>query len=118
VVDKFSDNRLSVRVLCGNFLGKCWRNFDRIKSYPTQFVNPTNKNGSLGVLIPEKYGSSGMSISVAAATLEKIYTYTPLYQIASIFADQSFHVNEMSSRRGKGNSAHGCDRRRRFADDY
>ena len=71
--DKFEDIRLSVRSLCGNFPGEYWRDLDRKKSYPTQFVKTMTESGFLGVLIPEKYGGSGMGISEAAAILEEIH---------------------------------------------
>ncbi|MEE2998313.1 MAG: acyl-CoA dehydrogenase family protein [Pseudomonadota bacterium] len=71
--DKFEDIRLSIRSLCKNFPGEYWRELDREKSYPNEFVKMMTESGFLGVLIPEKYGGSGMGLSAAAIILEEIH---------------------------------------------
>ena len=68
-----SDIRQSVRALCAGFPGEYWREKDRKRDYPTEFVEALTKAGFLAVLIPETYGGSGLGIGEAAAILEEIH---------------------------------------------
>ena len=63
----------SVRRLCGGFPGAYWRERDRERTYPSEFVQALTEAGLLGVLIPEAYGGSGLGLSAAAAILEEIH---------------------------------------------
>ena len=65
--------RNSVRALCGGFPGEYWRQCDRDRAYPTEFVRALTDAGFLAVLIPEEYGGSGLGISEAAAILGEIH---------------------------------------------
>jgi len=65
--------RNSVRALCGGFPGEYWRQCDRDRAYPTEFVKALTDAGFLAVLIPEEYGGSGLGISEAAAILGEIH---------------------------------------------
>ena len=65
--------RDAVRALCADFPGEYWRELDRERAYPTEFVQTLTKNGFLAVLIPEEYGGSGLGIGAAAAILEEIH---------------------------------------------
>ena len=67
------DIRDAVRVLCDGFPGEYWRKCDRDQAYPTEFVKALTDAGFLAVLIPEKYGGSGLGISEAAAILGEIH---------------------------------------------
>jgi acyl-CoA dehydrogenase len=71
--ESFSDIRASVRALCAGFPGEYWRELDRERAYPTEFVKALTEGGFLGVLIPEEYGGSGLGIAAAAAILEEIH---------------------------------------------
>ncbi len=64
--------RDSVRALCSEYPGEYWRQKDRERAYPTEFVEALTKGGFLAVLIPEEYGGSGLGIGAAAAILEEI----------------------------------------------
>ncbi len=64
--------RDSVRALCAEYPGEYWRQKDRERAYPTEFVDALTKGGFLAVLIPEEYGGSGLGIGAAAAILEEI----------------------------------------------
>ncbi len=64
----------SVRALCARFPGEYWRKTDRERAYPTEFVEAMTEGGFLGVLIPEEYGGSGLSLSVAARILETVHS--------------------------------------------
>ena len=65
--------RRSVAALCEKFPGEYWREQDRDRAYPTEFVNALTDAGLLAVLVPEEYGGSGIPISAAAAVLEEIH---------------------------------------------
>ena len=63
----------TVRRLCAGFPGAYWREKDRQRAYPTEFVQALTQSGLLAVLIPEAYGGSGLGLSVASAILEEIH---------------------------------------------
>ncbi len=65
--------RQTVRQLCESFPGSYWREKDRERAYPTEFVNALTEAGLLGSLIPEEYGGAGLPLSVASAILEEIH---------------------------------------------
>src|SRR5476649_1577099 len=64
--------RDAVRALCLKFDGAYWRNLDRERGYPTEFVKALTAAGWLSILIPEEYGGAGLGISAAAAVLEEV----------------------------------------------
>ncbi len=70
--DTIEQIRLSVRALCADFPGEYWRQKDRDRGYPTEFVQALTNAGFLAVLVPEQYGGSGLPLSAAAAILEEI----------------------------------------------
>ena len=57
--------RESVRALCAKFPGEYWRDLDRERAYPTEFVAALTQAGFLAALIPEDYGGSGLSMTAA-----------------------------------------------------
>ena len=65
--------RRSVAALCEKFPGEYWREQDRDRAYPTEFVKALTDAGFLAVLVPEEYGGSGLPISAAAAVLDEIH---------------------------------------------
>ena len=65
--------RQSVRALCAGFPGEYWREKDRERAYPTEFVRALTEAGFLAVLIPEDYGGSGLGLRAATAILEEIH---------------------------------------------
>ncbi|MCP4378264.1 MAG: acyl-CoA/acyl-ACP dehydrogenase [bacterium] len=67
-----SDIRNAVSRLCADFPGEYWREKDRHKQYPTEFVEALTEGGYLSVLIPESYGGAGMDLGAACAVLEEI----------------------------------------------
>jgi len=64
--------REAVRALCADFPGEYWREKDRVKAYPQEFVTALTESGFLACLIPEEYGGSGLDITHAGAILEEI----------------------------------------------
>ncbi len=67
-----SDIRDAVARLCADFPGEYWREKDRHKQYPTEFIEALTDGGYLSVLIPEEYGGAGMDLGAACAILEEI----------------------------------------------
>ena len=71
--EDFSDIRDAVRSLCQGYPGEYWREKDRKREYPTEFVQALTDSGFLAVLIPEIFGGSELGIQEAAAILEEIH---------------------------------------------
>ncbi|MCG8382895.1 MAG: acyl-CoA/acyl-ACP dehydrogenase [Gammaproteobacteria bacterium] len=69
---RFSEIRESVQKLCQDFPGEYWREKDRARQYPTEFVQALNEAGYLGAVIPEEYGGSGLPLGAASAVLEEV----------------------------------------------
>ena len=65
--------REAVRKLCRSFPGAYWRELDRTRTYPSEFVAALNNAGFLAAMIPEEYGGTGLPLSAAAAILEEIH---------------------------------------------
>ncbi len=65
--------RDAITKLCNGFSSEYWQNCDREKKYPSEFVSELTEQGYLATLIPEQYGGSGLSLSVAAIILEEIH---------------------------------------------
>ena len=64
--------RDAVARLCKDFPDAYWREKDRDKAYPSEFVQALTDAGYLSVLIPEEYGGAGMDLGAACAVLEEI----------------------------------------------
>ena len=73
MANNYIEIRDAVAKLCAQFPGEYWRNLDRDRSYPTEFVKALTDNGYLSVLIPEEFGGSGLGITAAAAIMEEIH---------------------------------------------
>jgi len=71
--ESFDDIREGVRRLCDRFGGPYWRELDRERTYPTEFVQALTEAGYLSLLIPEAYGGAGLPLAAAAAVLETIH---------------------------------------------
>ena len=64
--------RDAVARLCASFPGEYWREHDRERRYPTEFVRALTAAGYLSCLIPEEYGGSGLGLATACAILEEV----------------------------------------------
>jgi alkylation response protein AidB-like acyl-CoA dehydrogenase len=71
--EDFPEIREAVRALCARFPGPYWRELDRGRRYPEDFVRALTQAGYLACLIPEDYGGSGLPIAAAAAILDEIH---------------------------------------------
>ncbi|MSO76068.1 MAG: acyl-CoA dehydrogenase [Alphaproteobacteria bacterium] len=72
VGETYPEIRESVRRVCARFPGEYWREKDRNRHYPSEFVAALTEAGFLAVLIPEEYGGAGLGISAGAAILEEV----------------------------------------------
>lgn len=64
--------RRAVAALCADFPGEYWREKDRERAYPGEFVDALTRAGFLAALIPERYGGSGLTLGAAAVIMEEI----------------------------------------------
>jgi len=71
--ETFPEIREAVRRLCAGFPGEYWREKDRERAYPAEFVRALTESGFLSVLIPEAYGGSGLGLGAAIAVLEEVH---------------------------------------------
>ena len=71
--ETFPEIREAVRRLCAGFPGEYWREKDRERAYPAEFVRALTESGFLSVLIPETYGGSGLGLGAAIAVLEEVH---------------------------------------------
>ncbi len=70
--EELQEIRDAVGRLCAGFPGEYWRELDRARQYPTEFVRALTEAGYLSCLIPEEYGGTGLGLTAAAAILEEI----------------------------------------------
>ena len=103
--------REAVRALCAGFPGEYWRELDRERGYPSEFVAALTKAGFLAALIPDQYGGSGLTMRAAAAIMEEIHAsgcngaacHAQMYTMGTLAASRQ--------RRAKGEAI--CPRSRR-----
>lgn len=65
--------KATVEQICANYPGEYWRAKDREREYPTEFVQALTEAGLLASLIPEEYGGSGLSLTIALEILKAIH---------------------------------------------
>ena len=64
--------RESIIQLCNKFPNKYWRELEKTKGYPDEFVKVLSAEGFLSVLIPENFGGAGLGLEAAGIILEEI----------------------------------------------
>src|SRR5262245_19717533 len=65
--------RNGVAQVCHEFPAEYWRECDRARKYPGEFVAALMKAGYLAAMIPEAFGGSGLNLTAAAVILEEIH---------------------------------------------
>ena len=70
--EDIAEIRRAVQALCAEFPGDYWREKDRERAYPGEFVDALTKAGFLAALIPEEFGGSGLKLDAAAVIMEEI----------------------------------------------
>ena len=64
--------RESVATICQKYGEKYWRDLDKRKEYPTDFVKEMTTSGFLNILIPQEYGGAGLGLKEACIVLEEL----------------------------------------------
>lgn len=64
--------RLRTEDVCGRFPDEYWRETDRERRYPSEFVEAMGAAGLLAAMIPSEYGGGGHGITAAAAVVEAV----------------------------------------------
>lgn len=64
--------RAAVGEICRRFGDAYWREADRQRRYPSEFVDALTRAGWLAALIPADYGGSGLGVAEASVVLEEI----------------------------------------------
>ena len=67
-----SQIRESVAAICRKFGEEYWRDLDKKKEYPTDFVKEMTTSGFLNILIPQEYGGAGLGLKEACVVLEEL----------------------------------------------
>lgn len=70
--EELDEIRRAVRAVCSEFPGEYWREKDRERGYPAEFVDAITRAGFLAALIPEEFGGSGLKLDAAAVIMEEI----------------------------------------------
>ena len=70
--EELDEIRRAVRAVCSEFPGEYWREKDRERDYPAEFVDAITRAGFLAALIPEEFGGSGLKLDAAAVIMEEI----------------------------------------------
>ena len=70
--EDLSEIRRAVQALCAGFPGEYWREKDRERAYPGEFVDALTQAGFLAALIPAEFGGSGLKLDAAAVIMEEI----------------------------------------------
>ena len=70
--ENHQDVRDAIRALCKEFDSAYWQKIDEARAYPETFVDALTKAGWMAALIPEEYGGSGLSLTVASVIMEEI----------------------------------------------
>ena len=70
--EDITEIRRAVQSLCAQFPGEYWREKDRERGYPSEFVAALTEAGFLAALIPESYGGAGLGLDAAAVIMEEI----------------------------------------------
>lgn len=64
--------RQQTRELCAEFTSEYWRETDRNRRYPQEFVDSLTEAGLLSALIPAQYGGLGLGLTEASVIMEEI----------------------------------------------
>ena len=72
LAQQHADIRQGVRDVCKAFDSAYWQQLEEVSGYPEAFVQSLTQAGWLSALIPEEFGGSGVSLTVASVILEEI----------------------------------------------
>jgi acyl-CoA dehydrogenase len=69
---ELEDLREKTRLLCTKFPDEYWRETDRNRRYPQEFVDTLTEGRLLSALIPVEYGGLGLGLTEASVIMEEI----------------------------------------------
>lgn len=72
VADTVEQYRERTRRICAEFPDQYWRDADRDRRYPLEFVDALTSSGLLASLIPTEYGGGGQGLTVGSVIMEEI----------------------------------------------
>ena len=72
-LDDHASLRRAIRAICAGYPEAYWRQLDRERRYPSEFVDAMTREGWLAALIPAAFGGRGMSLTEASVILEEIH---------------------------------------------
>src|SRR3954447_3068137 len=70
--DALEGLRARTRALCARFPDEYWRETDRNRRYPQEFVDTLTADGLLSALVPTAYGGLGLGLTQASVIMEEI----------------------------------------------
>ncbi|KAJ8138937.1 hypothetical protein OY671_007849, partial [Metschnikowia pulcherrima] len=70
--EDMAEIRRAVQASCADFPGEYWRDKDRDRAYPAEFVDASTRSGFSAASIPPEYGGSGSKLDAAAVIMEEI----------------------------------------------
>ena len=68
-----NDIHIGVDSICAEFPMSYWRDLDRNREYPSEFVQKLSSAGYLAALIPEEFGGSELGLESALEILKRIH---------------------------------------------
>ena len=118
--------RARVREACAAFGNAYWRELDRQRAYPEEFVRAFTQNRLLAALIPDEYGGLGLPLSDAAIVTEEINraggnagtAHAQMYIMGALCATAARPKNNGGCRRSRAEDCvcrHSASRNRRPA---
>ncbi|WP_298932419.1 acyl-CoA dehydrogenase family protein [uncultured Ramlibacter sp.] len=69
---RYADLREGVRAACAPFDSAYWQRIDRERGFPEEFFGALTLAGWLAVMVPKRYGGSGLGLSEASIIVEEI----------------------------------------------
>ena len=68
-----NDIHIGIDAICAEFPMGYWRELDRQRAYPSEFVEKLTRTGYLAALIPTEFGGSEISLRAALEILKRIH---------------------------------------------
>ena len=94
--------RARTRALCARFPDEYWRETDRSRRYPQEFVDAVTDAGLLAALVPAGYGGLGLGLTQASVIMEEINKsgghsaacHAQMYTMGALLRHGSAHLKD------------------------
>jgi len=94
--------RARTRALCARFPDEYWRETDRSRRYPREFVDAVTDAGLLAALVPAGYGGLGLGLTQASVIMEEINKsgghsaacHAQMYTMGALLRHGSAHLKD------------------------